>query len=92
MSARDTSYVLDSLGNYEIEVEYTNGDKKSYMMPTHLAEDESNSKSIGDTVVARDIPSASAPKTEPIEAWPYLIALLLILLVIEWGVYYRDEF
>lgn len=92
MSARDTSYVLDSLGSYEIEVEYTNGNKKSYMMPTHLAEDESNSKSIGDTVVARDIPSASAPKTEPIEAWPYLIALLLILLVIEWGVYYRDEF
>ncbi|MGM9645545.1 MAG: VWA domain-containing protein [Eubacteriales bacterium] len=92
MSARDTSYTLDSLGNYEIEVEYANGDKKSYMMPTHIAEDESNTKSIGDTVVARDIPSASAPQKEPIEAWPYLIALLLILLVIEWGVYYRDEF
>lgn len=92
MSARDTSYKLDSLGNYEIEVEYANGDKKSYMMPTHIAEDESNTKSVGDTVIARDIPSAAAPKTEPIEAWPYLIALLLILLVIEWGVYYRDEF
>ena len=46
-----------------------------------------------------DIETLSSPDvqgaeivTEPIEIFPYLIALLIILLIIEWGVYYREQY
>lgn len=90
--AVDSTYLLDSLGNYEIEVEFADGKTKSYMMPTHISEDESNTKSVGDTIIAEQVSATSSSRPEAIEIWPYLAILLLLLLVVEWGVYYKDEF
>ena len=65
-------------------------EKISYMMPTHIPNSESNIVIVGEQVEAAKIPEGVAVKPEPIEIFPYVIALLILLLVTEWGVYHRD--
>jgi hypothetical protein len=47
---------------------------------------------VGDAVIAPAILGGTEVEAEPIEIFPYLIAFLLLLLVVEWGVYHRDGF
>lgn len=86
----DMKFMLDKVGVYEVEVTYADETVVSYMMPTHIPNDESNIVIVGENVVAAEIPSDIQVQAEPIEIFPYLIALLILLLVTEWGVYHRD--
>ena len=86
----DMKFILDKVGVYEVEVTYSDETKVSYMMPTHIPNSESNIVIVGENVVAAEIPADSVVEAEPIEIFPYLIALLILLLVTEWGVYHRD--
>jgi hypothetical protein len=62
------------------------------MVPTHIAANESNIEEAGDKIVAPQVPEGTEVEAEPIELFPYLIAFLILLLVLEWGVYHRDGF
>lgn len=86
----DMKFVLDKVGVYEVEVLFNDETTASYMLPTHIPNGESNIVIVGENVVAAEIPADSVVEAEPIEIFPYLIALLILLLVTEWGVYHRD--
>ena len=62
------------------------------MLPTSIPADESDIEMRGDTVVAKEVLPGIEVKKEPMEIWPYIVMALLVILVVEWGVYYRDEF
>ncbi len=84
--------VLDKVGVYEVVTEFADKDPKSYMIPTHIASNESNIEEAGDKISAPTVPEGTKVDAEPIEVFPYLIAFLILLLVLEWGVYHRDGF
>ena len=86
------SLMLDKVGVYEIVTEFADKDPKSYMVPTHIASNESNIEEAGDKISAPTVPEGTEVDAEPIEVFPYLIAFLILLLVLEWGVYHRDGF
>ena len=86
----DMKFVLDKVGTYEVEVTFDDETSVSYMLPTHIPNGESNIVIVGENVVAAEIPAGAEVEAEPIEIFPYLIALLILLLVTEWGVYHRD--
>lgn len=86
----DMVQVLDKVGIYEVEVLFNDETTATYMMPTHIPNNESNIVIVGENVVAAEIPADSIVEAEPIEIFPYIIALLILLLVTEWGVYHRD--
>jgi hypothetical protein len=92
MEAMDTEFVLEKLGNYAVHVTYTNGYEQTIMMPTSVPAEESDITTVGDTVVAMDVTTIIEVIEEPMEIWPYIVMALLAVLIIEWGVYYRDEF
>lgn len=92
---------IDKPAKYELVVTYPDGDDygleedvRTYVVTGHTPEEES--------MITQRIPSDSldvpepedgAKETfEPVEIFPYLIALLILLLIIEWGVYYRDQY
>ena len=85
---------LGEIGTYEFVVEYANGVKeaKSYKISSRVSQEECNVTTIGDAVIAPAILDGEEVKPDPIEIFPYLIAFLLLLLVVEWGVYHRDGF
>lgn len=86
----DMKFILDKVGVYEVEVTFNDETTASYKLPTHIPNGESNIVIVGENVVAAEIPADSVVEAEPIEIFPYLIALLILLLVTEWGVYHRD--
>ena len=90
--AVDTEFKVDKLGIYAIDVEYDNGNTKSFKLPTSIPVDESDVSAGGDAIVSLDITTTEKPEEDPMEIWPYIVMLLLVLAIIEWGVYYRDEF
>lgn len=93
LDAADTEFILDKLGNYAVLVTYENGYEQTIMLPTAVPADESDITVIGDSIVAMDITTTlEPPEEDPMEIWPYIVMVLLAILIIEWGVYYRDEF
>ncbi len=88
----DMEFVLDRVGIYEVEVEFDDElqTTATYKLPTHIPNNESNIVIVGETVEAAEIPADIAVDSEPVEIFPYIIALLILLLVTEWGVYHRD--
>ncbi len=91
-SAEDASFTLELLGNYAIVVKYENGYEKTIMLPTHIPEDESDITLMGESIESKEIIPGNEIKPDPMEIWPYIVMALLAILIIEWGVYYRDEF
>lgn len=92
MDAFDAEFDLEKIGNYSVEVEYANGDIKSYMLPTSVPADESDIVASGESIVALGVTTTQTLEADPMEIWPYIMMVLLALAIIEWGVYYRDEF
>ena len=90
--ATDAELDLELLGNYAITITYANGHEQTIMLPTSIPADESDIEMRGDTVVAKEVLPGIEVKKEPMEIWPYIVMALLVILVVEWGVYYRDEF
>ena len=93
--------VINELGKYEIVVTFPDGDDydaavdvKTYTLTGHIPAEES--------MIVQRIPSESldAPEPddgavetfEPVEIFPYIIALFILLLIFEWGVYYREQY
>lgn len=92
--AQDMSFVLSELGLYSIDIEFAKEDAeiKTFYMPTNIPLEESDITAIGESAVAAEVSLDEKPKYDPIEIWPYIAMILLAILIIEWGVYYRDEF
>ena len=94
-------FTIVNPGKYEIVVEFPDGDdadllndEKRYSITGHLATEE--------TIITEKVPTeylkypAIADNAEieyaRVEIFPYVIALLILLLIIEWGVYYREQY
>ena len=99
-SLKDVFTIMNP-GKYEIVVEYPDGedadllnDEKRYSITGHLATEE--------TIITEKVPTDylkypmiadNAPTDYArVEIFPYVIALLILLLIIEWGVYYREQY
>ncbi|MBQ8164092.1 MAG: VWA domain-containing protein [Clostridia bacterium] len=91
-TAGDYTQALDLVGDYKITVTYGEDGTKSFMIPVHISAEESDINTNAYTEVVQSPPATAPIDRSPIEIWPYLVALLLILLIVEWGVYYKDEF
>lgn len=92
MDAKDTVFNLKNYGFYSIDVEYAGKEAQTYVLPTNIPLVESDIVSMGEFIEAESVTPDVDVENEPIEIWPYLAMVLLALLIIEWGVYYRDEF
>lgn len=89
----DSEFTLDKLGVYSILVKYANESEKIIYLPTSVPADESDILAMGDSVIAPKIENVvEDTEKAPMEIWPYIVMVLLVVLVVEWGVYYRDEF
>jgi hypothetical protein len=92
--------VIDKPGKYEVVVTFPDDDdaddkdeEMRYTLTGHISDEESMivQRVPTETLSSPDVQGAVIV-TEPIEIFPYLIALLIILLIIEWGVYYREQY
>ncbi len=92
LEADDVEFDLEEIGDYAIEVEYASGEKQTFMLPTAVPADESDIVASGESIVTLEITTTQKLKADPMEIWPYIVMGLLALAIIEWGVYYRDEF
>ncbi len=92
MEAVDTEFLLERIGVYSLLVKYEGDNEKVFYLPTAVPADESDTTAMGDTIVAEDVTTTIEVEKDPMEAWPYVVMILLAIIVIEWGVYYRDEF
>lgn len=91
----DLKVSLDELGSYQMEVFFydNTGALKStqyYTLTTQIPEEETSIFSIGETLEVELIDNAKEEVHE-IEILPWVLLVLIVLLIIEWGVYYRDE-
>ncbi len=91
----DLQVTLEGLGSYQMEVFFydNTGALKStqyYTLTTQIPEEETSIFSIGKTLEVELVDNASEEIYE-IEVLPWILLVLIILLIIEWGVYYRDE-
>ena len=94
-------FTITNPGKYEIVVEYPDGedadllnDEKRYAITGHLPTEE--------TIITENVPTEylkfpqiannAATDDAKVEIFPYVIALLILLLIIEWGVYYREQY
>ncbi|MBO5312532.1 MAG: BatA and WFA domain-containing protein [Clostridia bacterium] len=95
MSALKYDIEVGKPGKYEVVVTYGDNDKKSYLLTGHVPEEESMIKQRIPSD-ALDVPETNNPDAHetfaPVEIFPYIIAVLIALLIIEWGVYYRDQY
>ncbi|MBQ7907201.1 MAG: BatA and WFA domain-containing protein [Clostridia bacterium] len=85
---------LSKLGTYQMEVIYKeNGietGRETYTLTTHVPEGEVSIFSIGDSLDV-EIPDYAIEQTFNIDILPWVLLVLVVLLIVEWGVYYRDE-
>ena len=91
----DLQISLDELGSYQMEVFFydNTGALKStqyYTLTTQIPEAETSIFSIGETLEVELIDNATI-EVYDIEILPWVLLVLVVLLIIEWGVYYRDE-
>lgn len=91
---------IDQLGKYEIVVKYPQDEnkggkaiEKTYALTGHVSDVESMIvQRVPTESISAPIPDDASQETfEPVEIFPYLIALLILLLIFEWGVYYREH-
>ena len=92
--AVDSELHLDLLGDYAITIKYASGYEQTIMLPTNVPASESKIHDVSEDMVAslEILPTTEDVVEDPMEIWPYFVMALLAILVIEWGVYYRDEF
>ena len=94
-------FIINEPGKYELVVTYPDGDDadkledvKTYVVTGHVSENESMivQRVPTESITAPEPQDGTQETFEPVEIFPYLIALLVLLLIIEWGVYYRDQY
>lgn len=92
---------VDKPGKYEFVVTFPDGedlntedDERTYTLTGHISEEESIivQRVPNESIAAPEPEDGSVEAVEPVEIFPYLIGLLIILLIIEWGVYYREQY
>ena len=88
-------------GRYKIVVTFPDGDDedlvndvKVYSVTGHLDHEETTivQKVVTERLQVPEIPVDSEPDVVRVELFPYVIAVLILLLIIEWGVYYREQY
>lgn len=88
------SIQFEQLGTYQMVVNFSNDQEnkklKTYTVTTHIPESETSIFSAGDMLdVTIDTSAGSMNSIKDILPW--VIGILIILLIVEWGVYYRNE-
>ena len=95
------SFEITEPGKYEIVVSYPDSeadddfldDTKTYTITGHLSVEET---SITERVPTESLKFPTLTNAqddfERVEIFPYVIAVLIALLIIEWGVYYREQY
>jgi hypothetical protein len=63
---------------------------KTYTVTTHIPESETSIFSAGDMLDVT-IDTAAGSMNSIKDILPWVIGILIILLIVEWGVYYRNE-
>ncbi|MBP3495296.1 MAG: BatA and WFA domain-containing protein [Clostridia bacterium] len=90
--------ILDRVGTYQMKVTYNieeegqEAQESLFTMTTHIPTSESKIIDIGNMIDVPEIPDNAQVKTFAVSILPYIIFVLIVLLIIEWGVYYRDEY
>lgn len=103
LEIKDLDYTMNITepGKYEIVVTYPDGDDydlaedvKKYTLTGHVPAEESMivQRIPNDYLEAPDPDDGAEETFEPVEIFPYIIALFILLLIIEWGVYYREQY
>lgn len=86
-------YTLDEVGVYSVYVSYQDETKNEVIrIPVSIALEESDINSQGFAEVVQSPDITAALDRRDLQIWPYFLAALLLLLLAEWGVYYKDEF
>lgn len=95
------TFTIETPGKYEVRVVFPDGDDmdtvddvKSYSVTGHVSQEESMivQRVPTESLVAPEPVDGAVETAEPVEIFPYIIALLILLLIIEWGVYYREQY
>ncbi|MBQ7352523.1 MAG: BatA and WFA domain-containing protein [Clostridia bacterium] len=86
--------VFEQLGTYQVVVNFSNDIEneklKTYTVTTHIPEKETSIYATGDMLdvtINETAKSQNAVK----DILPWVIGVLIVLLIVEWGVYYRNE-
>lgn len=86
--------VFDRRGTYQIVVNFSNDIEneklKTYTVTTHIPEKETSIFASGEMLDVTIDPNADS-KNSNMDILPWVIGVLIILLIVEWGVYYRNE-
>ena len=86
--------VFEQLGTYQMVVNFSNDIEnekiKTYTVTTHIPEEETSIFAAGDMLDVT-IESGAASMNSIKDILPWVIGILIILLIVEWGVYYRNE-
>ena len=100
-SALNSTFEIDMPGKYEIVVTYPDGDdkdlqddKKSFFVTGYMPNSEAAivKRVATESLEAPQPADGASIDYEREEIFPYVIAVLIVLLIIEWGVYYREQY
>lgn len=85
------SFTFDEPGRYDIVYTNEDGDEIfSYHCFVTLSIDESNIFCTEESITAIPMPEGHTTSYEPVAIWPYLLLLLALVYLAEWGVYHLD--
>ena len=95
------SFDVDKPGMYYIEIKFPDGDDadnlldmKKYSITGRISPEETSITQhvVTDSLVYPELLPTADYEYERVEIFPYVIGLFIILLIIEWGVYYREQY
>ncbi len=86
-----TTVTFDEPGRYEIAYTDEDGETiRSFFCYVSLSEGETNIYGTADAIGAFALPEGLVTSYEPVQIWQYLVLLLALVSLIEWGVYHRE--
>lgn len=83
---------LDKIGIYKMTVTFGDGTTQIFAATANTPESESRIFELGETLDAPEPSATVIPELEKVDVFPYLMMVLIFLLIVEWGVYYRDKY
>ncbi len=87
--------LLSTLGRYKITQVLNTGAIKTTEFYVRIPASESNFDDVGDTIympLVPSVPGGDEVTSDLLDLLPYLAAFLILLVVIEWGVQYREQY
>lgn len=95
------TFEITSPGKYEIIVTFPDGDDKDNLFDTkryaitgHISPEETRitEQVATDDLTYPEVAANAKVEYSRVEIFPWVIGLFIILLIIEWGVYYREQY